>query len=78
MAHGVKDSNTREESSDTRDFKSRVHAALASSDMSQEARRDRMSADVERLREMHRWTLEQTGEPLPEGWAAKMVRESRP
>lgn len=85
MARDVRDARTDNAGADddtaptdTDDYTALVRAMLANDPMTPEERRARMKAGLERLREMHKRVLAEIGKPLPDGWAARMVREGRP
>lgn len=64
--------------SGTSDYEAVVRAMLANDPVTPEERARRMREGLERLREMHNRVLAEIGKPLPDGWAARMVREGRP
>ncbi len=85
MVRDVRDTRTESEGAaddvaapDTSDYEAVVRAMLANDPMTPEERARRMREGLERLREMHKRILAEIGTPLPDGWAARMVREGRP
>ena len=83
MARDVRDKETPDADAaasgpaDPTDYAAVVRAALANDPMTPEERRAHMAESLERLRELHKWLLEEMGGPLPAGWGARMIREGR-
>lgn len=89
MARNVKDAEDADGSaaraahvvaslSDPTDYGAVVRAVLDNAPMSPEERSVRMGEALNRLRKLREEQLEYMGEPLPHGWAARVIREGRP
>jgi len=63
---------------DAAEVRAAIMAAIAADPLTPGERRARMAESLERLRDLHKWLLEEMGGPLPAGWGARMIREGRP
>jgi hypothetical protein len=64
--------------SDPTDYGAVVRAVIENAPMTADERSARMRDALDRLRELREEQLESMGEPLPDGWAARVIREGRP
>jgi len=63
--------------SDPTDYRAVVRAVLENAPVTSEERRERTNEALDRLRDLRAKQLARSGEPLPDGWAARVIREGR-